>query len=233
MTLWPTGGEAACPYVDKTDPWSSHSRTRAWLEEVPAGARVLDVGTASGTLARLCRDLPLAFYGLEPSPEWAEQARPYYQALRCTTLEEAPAGFLANYDVVVCNDVLEHMAEPAKALERLLALQQPGCVFIATVPNVANLWIRLQLLGGRFDYADRGILDRTHLRFFTRRTFCALLTRVGLTIVALEATPIPLGLVHPFFARTAGGRGLQRLLAYWTRVWPTLLGYQFAALARK
>jgi 2-polyprenyl-3-methyl-5-hydroxy-6-metoxy-1,4-benzoquinol methylase len=200
---------------------------------VPAGARVLDVGTASGTLARLCRDLPLAFYGLEPSPEWAELARPYYRALLCSTLEKAPADFLTAYDVVVCNDVLEHMVEPAEALERLLALQQPGCIVIATVPNIANLWVRLQLLGGRFDYTDRGILVRTPLRFFTRRTFAALLARVGLLVVKMEATPIPLGLVHPFFTRTTIGRGLHQLLTFWTRLWPTLLGYQFVARATK
>jgi 2-polyprenyl-3-methyl-5-hydroxy-6-metoxy-1,4-benzoquinol methylase len=223
---------ASCPYADKTDPWSSHSRTLAWLAALPAGSRVLDVGTASGTLGRLGAGLPLALYGLEPNPEWAELARPYYRAVLCSTLEEAPDDFLAGYAAVVCDDVLEHMAWPRPALQRLVALQPAGSLFIVSVPNVANLWVRLQLLMGRFDYADRGILDRTHLRFFTRRAFAQMLRAAGLETQEIAATALPLGLVHRFF-RSALGRGLHRSLSGLTRVFPTLLGYQFVARAVK
>jgi hypothetical protein len=118
-------------------------------------------------------------------------------------------------------------------LRRLIALQRPGCTAIVTVPNVAHLWVRLQLLLGRFDYAERGILDRTHLRFYTRRTFQALLTAAGLRVVGLEAPPPPLGLVHPFFERMAPGRAVQRAAAWGARAWPTVLGYQFLAVAVK
>ncbi len=67
--------------------------------------------------------------------------------------------------------MLEHLSDPLAALVVGQPASRPGGVVIVSVPNVAHLWVRLSLLAGRFDYADRGILDRTHLRFFTRRTF--------------------------------------------------------------
>jgi hypothetical protein len=72
--------------------------------------------------------------------------------------------------------------------------------------------VRLSLLFGRFNYADRGILDRTHLHFFTRRTLVEFLENSGLAVQRIQPTPIPLALVHPFFQTTAAGRFLHRML---------------------
>ena len=87
-----------------------------------------------------------------------------------------------------------------QALDRTLG---PRGTVIVSVPNVAHLWVRLSLLAGRFDYADRGILDRTHLRFFTRRSLLALLRAAGLAVVELAVTPVPLPLVVPRALSTA------------------------------
>jgi hypothetical protein len=99
------------------------------------------------------------------------------------------------------------------------------------VPNVANLWVRLNLLFGRFEYTDRGICDRTHLRFFTRKTLIALAENAGLEIQTIRATPIPLELVNGFFV-TFPGRILHSMLARCTSWFPTLLGYQFIVEAK-
>lgn len=228
-----TAARPGWPYLDKLDPWSSHSRIRWWLREEAPGSRVLDVGTATGTLGRLCAGQGLVLRGLEPNPEWAELARPFYAELMCGALDAADEAFLSGHQVVICADVLEHIAHPEAALERLISLQPPGCRFIISVPNVANIWVRLNLLLGRFDYADRGILDRTHLRFFTRRSFVAMLEGAGLEAGDLEVTPIPLDLVHAWFRQSAAGRSLHAALAAATRRWPTMLGYQFVARAYK
>lgn len=222
----------ALPYLDKLDPWSSHALIGAWLAELPPGTRVLDVGTASGTLGRLCAGRNLALFGLEPEPAWAELARPAYREVRVARLENAPDDYLQDYTVVVCADILEHLAEPGPALRRLVRLQGEAARFYISLPNVANLWVRLSLLAGRFDYAERGILDRTHLRFFTRRSMLALLAESGLQPERLVATPVPLPLVSPWFARPGLGQDLYGLLARLTRILPTLLGYQFVVKAK-
>ena len=224
---------AGWPYLDKADPWSSHSQIKRRLTRLGTGIKILDVGAATGTLGRLCSGAGFDLYGLEPNAEWATLAQPYYTALLSSSLEEAADSFLSDYDAVVCADVIEHMAQPQVALRRLLLLQPEGCIFIISVPNVANVWIRLNLLFGRFDYTDRGILDRTHLRFFTRRTFLALLVAAGLQVTDIDVTPIPLNLVHPWFHQTAAGRFVHMCLARFTELCPTLLGYQFIVQAMK
>jgi hypothetical protein len=101
-----------------------------------------------------------------------------------------------------------------------------------SVPNVANLWVRLNLLFGVFDYADRGILDRTHLRFFTRKTLAAMVKNVGLDIVSIQVTPIPLELVSSFFISPVG-KEIYSAFAWLTSLFPTLMGYQFIVEAKK
>jgi len=226
-----TTTELDCPYVEKDDPWSSHTQIRTWLAHQRPGTRILDIGAATGTLGRQFTKAGLVMDGIEPHPAWANLARPYYAELLVGTLDDASDAFLSRHDVVVCADVLEHIADPTQALRRLLPLQSPGCQFLVSVPNIANIWIRLNLLLGRFDYTDRGILDRTHLRFFTWRTLRGMFNSVGLRIVDLHVTPIPLNLVHPVFQQHAVGRLAHAVLARLTRTFPTLLGYQFVVKA--
>ena len=220
------------PYVDKPSRWSSHSLIAASLKRLPAQSRVLDVGTASGTLARMCGDHSLRLFGVEPNPEWARLAAPLYEKIFVGSIQEAQHDFLAGYDMVVLGDVLEHVAMPEVVLKKLVDLQSPGSTFIISVPNIANAWIRLNLLIGNFDYTERGILDRTHLRFFTRKSLCAMLEQTGLTIDSIRVTPIPLELVSGFFL-SGPGRWLHAVFAGLTSLLPTLLGYQFVVQARK
>ena len=220
------------PYFDKPSPWSSHSRIAGYLKKLPLQSRVLDIGTASGTLARMCQGHPLRLFGVEPNPDWAQIAAPLYEKIYVGSIEDAEDEFLADYDVVVLGDVLEHLPVPDAVLQRLVGLQPSGSMFIISVPNIANLWIRLSLLMGKFDYTDRGILDRTHLRFFTRKTLLEILKRSGLEMVSLQVTPIPLELVSRFFLSMPGS-WIHALFARLTSLLPALLGYQFVLKARK
>ncbi|HEY9527574.1 MAG TPA: class I SAM-dependent methyltransferase [Anaerolineales bacterium] len=202
------------------------------MKKLPVQSRVLDIGTASGTLARMCQGHPLRLFGVEPNPDWAQIAAPLYERIVVGSIHDVEDEFLSGYDVVVLGDVLEHLPVPEAVLQRLVGLQASGSMFIISVPNIANLWIRLSLLVGRFDYADRGILDRTHLRFFTRKTLLEMLKRSGLEIVSLQVTPIPLELVSRFFL-SIPGRWIHALFARLTSLLPALLGYQFVLKARK
>lgn len=220
------------PYQDKTSPWSSHTLIARQVGTLPPGSKVLDVGAASGMLARREWDRPLRFFGIESQPEWAAMAKPFYETLWTCTLDDAPDQALTGYDAVVLGDILEHLPAPESTLVKLVSLQPSGCLFLISVPNVANLWVRLQLLIGRFDYAERGILDRTHLRFFTRKTAVEMTERAGLKIRSIQTTPIPLELLSPFFV-TPLGRTLHACLALITNILPTLLGYQFVVGAER
>jgi SAM-dependent methyltransferase len=137
------------------------------------------------------------------------------------SLDEEP------FDVVVAGDILEHLEDPGRALTLLRRLVRPRGVLLVSLPNVANITVRLSLLFGRFDYDPRGILDATHLRFFTRRTGRTLLEAHGFRTTSVTATAMPVELAVPALGRpplAPAVRGGALLLA---RVWPTLFGYQF------
>jgi 2-polyprenyl-3-methyl-5-hydroxy-6-metoxy-1,4-benzoquinol methylase len=216
-------------YIDKKDPWSSHSIIEKWLRGFQPGTRVLDIGTASGTLGKRCAGLGLDLKGIEPVRAWAEEARPYYHELLCSSLEQAPQEFLAKQDVVVCADVLEHTPNPEEILRNLIDLQEVGAQFLISIPNVAHLWVRLNLLFGKFNYAQSGILDRTHLRFYTRSTFLEMLRSSGLRLIEMSYSPVPLGRVHPFFEKNRLGCWIQKGLVWAAYLWPGMFAYQFVA----
>lgn len=221
------------PYIDKPSIWSSHSRIVMLLESLPTQSKVLDVGTATGMLARRIKEnTTLRFFGIEPNSEWATIASPFYEKIWVRSFDDMSDEALSGYDAIVLGDVLEHMSAPEIVLDKLFSLQSSDCLYIISVPNVANLWVRILLLFGHFNYTERGILDRTHLRFFTRKTLVELVKSAGLNIISIQVTPIPLELVASFFVSPLG-RFLYSIFAWLTSLFPTLLGYQFIVEAKK
>ncbi len=218
-------------YTDKPNRWSSHSKIAAMLEGLPRGARVLDVGCGSGMLARMCDGRGYILTGIEPDADQSAEAYQQYSEIITSSLEDTPDQLLAGYEAVVCGDVLEHLLRPEEQLRRLVQAQSNKCIFIVSVPNIANIWVRLNLLRGKFEYAERGILDRTHLHFYTRKTFMQLLHDAGLKILEVEATPIPLDLAAPSFSLSAAGKALFWILSRLAMISPGLFGYQWVAKA--
>jgi hypothetical protein len=104
---------------------------------------------------------------------------------------------------------------------------------LVSLPNVANITIRLGLLVGRFDYAERGILDKGHLRFFTQRTARRLLEENGYEVIDQKISVMPVELAWGISPQRPLMRGLTRLLAGLTKLMPGLLGYQFIFVARR
>ena len=137
------------------------------------------------------------------------------------------------FDVVVCADVLEHLDDPAAVLARVRRWLSPRGVLFVSLPNVANVAIRLALLAGRFEYAEAGILDRTHLRFFTRRSARRLVENAGFRIRRLHPTPIPAELAIPVLRRAPLRAPARALFSAAASVWPTLFGYQFVIEAER
>jgi 2-polyprenyl-3-methyl-5-hydroxy-6-metoxy-1,4-benzoquinol methylase len=184
--------EMAAPrYTLKADPYSSHSVILGWLAE-GRGRRLLDVGAADGLLSRHLTQRGWKVTGIEADPEMAAAGAAHCERMLVADLNRGVPSLEGEFDAIVCGDVLEHLADPSAAFGALLGSLASGGDVVVSVPNVAHLWVRLSLLAGRFDYVERGILDRTHLRFFTRRTLDALLAGAGLHAVRRAATPVPL-----------------------------------------
>jgi 2-polyprenyl-3-methyl-5-hydroxy-6-metoxy-1,4-benzoquinol methylase len=218
-------------YRFKDDPHSSHSLILARLGD-GRGRRALDVGAADGFLSERLTAQGWSVTALERDPALAARARGRCKEVVVADLESAPPLLHGPFDAIVYGDVLEHLGDPGATLRALDQTLAAGGTVIVSVPNVAHLWVRISLLIGRFDYADRGILDRTHLRFFTRRTLLDLLSGAGLAVVELAVTPVPLPLVVPPRWHGRGLRWVHDLSAAAARGWPGGLAYQFVAVCR-
>lgn len=217
------------PYRLKRDSYSSHSVILSRLGE-GRGRRAFDVAAADGFLSELLTRQGWTVTALERDPEQAARARGRCKEVIVADLEEALPTMEGPFDAIVCGDVLEHLSDPLPALVALKGKLAPGGILVISVPNVAHLWVRLSLLAGRFDYADRGILDRTHLRFFTRRTFLEFLRQAGLAVDELAVTPVPLPLVVPERYHGDWLRAVHALSAAAARCWKNGLAYQFVAV---
>jgi SAM-dependent methyltransferase len=219
-------------YQLKSDPHSSHAVILGRLGE-GRGRRALDVGAADGFLAELLTRQGWQVTALERDPAQAAKARGRCHEVIVADLDSAILHLEGVFDAIVYGDVLEHLSDPLPVLVALNRSLAAGGRVIVSVPNVAHLWVRLSLLLGRWDYGDRGILDRTHLRFFTRRSFVRFLGDAGLDLEELVATPVPLPQVVP--PRFHGGvlDTVHGLSAGAARVWKSGLGYQLIGVCRR
>ena len=184
-------------YEDK-HPWYFDFERRDIEPLLPARARrVLEVGCGAGATLRWLRDSGRAAHttGIELSAEAAAVARTRVDTLLEGPLERwMPELPQEGFDLVLALDVLEHLVDPWDAARRLQGLLKPGGVLIASLPNVRNHRVVLPLLlRGRWEYRDAGIMDRTHLRFFSRHGARELLEQAGLVVDGELATGVRRG----------------------------------------
>jgi len=220
-------------YPWKEIPGSSHEVLLSRVRETGEGISVLDVGFGAGHLARRIRPLCRYLAGIELDADAAREGAAFFDDPLVDDVVHGLSGpWREPFDVAVVGDVLEHLPDPERALVLLRPLLAPGGRLLVSLPNVANVTVRLSLLAGRFPYADRGILDRTHLRFFTRRTGRDLLERCGFEVLRETPTAMPVEFALPALGRPplAGPvRALARLLS---SAWPGMFAYQFVFEAR-
>jgi SAM-dependent methyltransferase len=168
-------------YVDKSADYFAHARKEIAPLLPPQCGRVLEIGCGAGaTLGWLSRDQRATYtVGVEISETAAQSARAHADEVYCLDFErvELPVAN-SRFDVILCLDVLEHMVNPWLVVDSLVSQHLlPGGTLIVSLPNVRHYSVVLPLLfQGRWDYQDAGLLDRTHLRFFTRDTAIRLLS---------------------------------------------------------
>ena len=174
--------------IDLSNKNNSHTQL---VELVGRGKRVLDVGASTGFLARVLAGRGCSVTGIEIDPDAAGQAAEVCDRVIVGDVEELDlAGELGGetFDVVVFGDVLEHLKEPREALERFKPLLAPGGHVVASIPNIAHGSVRLALLQGNFEYRPLGLLDSTHLTFFTRETVEEMFGDAGFLISEVRRT---------------------------------------------
>ncbi|MGZ3452221.1 MAG: methyltransferase domain-containing protein, partial [Polyangiales bacterium] len=185
---------------------------------VPETAKhVIDVGCASGALGRALKASrpTIEVRGIEPVAEQAVRAR---RVLDDVMVGEAgdplPSGW-PRPDCIVFADVLEHLVDPWAAVRRARELLVPGGTLVVSIPNVLHHSVVQDLARGRFDYRDAGVLDRTHLRFFTAATARELVEQAGFQVERMErVVEPPVSFLRSLALRTKpNGRGLRALLA--------------------
>lgn len=156
--------------------------------EVPSGARrVLDVGCGTGELGRLLKNSGVAeVVGIElEESAWAE-ARLVLDDAFCGDVEKMDLPFADGYfDAVVCGDVLEHLVDPVSVLRKFARILSPEGIIIISMPNARYAQVVAMLAHGRWKYEDAGIMDRTHLRFFTKTDLIELVREAGLRLVKM------------------------------------------------
>jgi SAM-dependent methyltransferase len=217
------------PYQFKPQRYSSHSLLLGLIPASGGGRRVLDLGCAEGYLSR-----ELAARGYEvvavdrPGTGMEDSAGVRFLE---ADLDHGLPPLDGEFSYIVCGDILEHLRDPAALLEEARPLLAPGGRLLASLPNSAHLYVRWNVLLGRYPEHDRGLFDRTHLHFLNWKRWVALLDRAGFQVDQVVPTAVPVGLAFP---RLDSGRlapALEGLSFHLARLRKELFAYQFVVSA--
>ncbi|MBL7976660.1 MAG: class I SAM-dependent methyltransferase [Candidatus Kapabacteria bacterium] len=158
---------------------------------IPECDTILDVGCATGLNLKVLKEMGRCkqTYGLEYVEEVAKQAQQNIDNVLCADVSAADLPYPDKFfDVILCLDVLEHMENPWRAVEKLKRVLKDDGVLIASIPNIAYIPVIIKLIFRRFDYEDSGVMDRTHLRFFTLRSMKQMFQNAGFIVTKVKGT---------------------------------------------
>ena len=210
------------PYAYKPSPDSSHGIVLEMIpDDVPL--RVLDVGCGPGWVASELRRRGHHVTGVDLVADEGvtERTDRFFEAnLEHGVPDEVGGG----YDVVIAADVIEHVRNPDELLVDLAGRLSRTGMIVASVPNFGHWYPRARTAAGMFDYDQRGILDRTHVRFFTRRSFRRAVANTGLVTTSERYAGLPLDVLGVGGAMGAVVAVSDRALR---GAWPTMFAYQF------
>lgn len=195
------------------------------------GGTLLDLGAAGGELGYALRDFFRRRVGFEYNVGRIADLRGRFDHIVIADLENTTR-LPAEVDAIVLADILEHLRDPASLLDLVrVSLAANGRLFVS-VPNIANITVRLGLLLGIFEYRDRGILDETHLRFYTMRAIKRQIDRAGFRILSVRGSSIPVRLIVPWMPNLLLRAG-ESVLARVTQMWRALFAYQIIIVAER
>ncbi len=201
---------------------SSHGRISTLLTHREP-SKILDLGCSSGLLSERLRDIGHKVTGVDVM-ELAGVTDRTDQFFKADLNEGIPPEVGSDFDIVLAADVLEHLVNPGALMSQVREVLSDDGVALFCVPNIAHWYPRFRSTLGMFDYDQRGILDATHLRFFTRRSIRKLIERQGFSIQRIESVGLPLDALGMEGTKAKMLRLVDRLLL---DLWPTMFGYQF------
>lgn len=209
-------------YVFKEEPTSVHQHvvSRAW----EPGTRVLELGAGHGRVGIAIGARGAEVVAVDLKRPEGEFPHPYFEAdLDAPLADEVIDALGGGADAVVALDVIEHLHRPEWSLRQVRRAMKPGARLIASTGNVGYLLVRVMLALGQFNYGKKGILDLTHTRLFTVRSFCRTLEGEGFRVELVEGFGPP---IADMVGKSAPLRLLDRLARGLARLWPSLFGYQ-------
>jgi 2-polyprenyl-3-methyl-5-hydroxy-6-metoxy-1,4-benzoquinol methylase len=232
VKCYPEFQEYFAHYPIKQSKYSSHYYVR---QMVGQNQEILDLGCGEGFLAAELAKDGNRVTGVDVLPEAkkGDVLDRYFSADLDQGIEHLTGQFAGKrFDRVLLVDVLEHLKNPERLLRQCADVVKPDGYVVVSVPNIANITVRFSLLFARFNYTDRGILDKTHLRFFTRKTARKLMEENGYRIVQEKQTVMPVELVLGWSPDNFFMKAINRTLALATKLLPNLFGYQIMFLAQ-
>jgi 2-polyprenyl-3-methyl-5-hydroxy-6-metoxy-1,4-benzoquinol methylase len=180
-------------YDAEFDPEAANDSRAIALRLVGGNKRVLEFGCSSGRVTAALVERGCQVTGIEIDNDAAERARAHAEEVVVLDLDydEFEAKLVGQWEVALFGDVLEHLRDPLRVLRATRQLLEPQGTIVLSVPNIAHADIRLSLLNGQFPYGPYGLLDRTHLRFFTRDTLKQLLNDAGFVPIEIQRVIVP------------------------------------------
>jgi 2-polyprenyl-3-methyl-5-hydroxy-6-metoxy-1,4-benzoquinol methylase len=179
-------------YADKPQEYFDGARADiiARLPDDPS-ATILEIGCGNGSTGAIAKGQGKCarYVGIDVDERAASAARDVLDVVVLGNVEALDlTQFGGPFSAVILSEVLEHLIDPWKLLGRVNEIMRPGALVFASSPNVANMRLVVQLLRNRFDYTQAGVMDRTHLRWFTSATFREMFEQAGFE--TLSAGPL-------------------------------------------
>ncbi len=182
-------------YEVPVDPDAENNCHAFALSFIGYNKSVLEVGCSTGYFTKAMVARGCNVVGLEIDPNAAKEAEQWAERVVVGDIDDEDIwGYVKDesFDVVVLGDVLEHLRDPLASLRHAVRKLKPSGFVVTSLPNIAHGDIRMSLLLGRFQYRDVGLLDRTHIHFFTLDSMRELMKEAGLIVADTKRVVVPL-----------------------------------------
>ncbi len=181
-------------YHASIDPDEENNSHAAMLRMVGFNKRVLEAGCASGHVSERLSAQGCRVVGIEIESGIVEPAMQWLERVVLGNIEEDPLwGELEGefFDAILFGDVLEHLKDPLKTLRESAKHLAPSGTVVISAPNIAHADVKIALINGTFPYSENGLLDRTHIHFFTKESLLALVREAGMAVVEISRVTVP------------------------------------------